>query len=166
MAIKVLKLLCAVLATAAVLLCGCTKRNAPNPPELHFQADFTADYHGIHPAGSLTRTRQGVCTMTFTAPQTLAGLQICCKDGEIALSREEAAATADEPYLPDDSFPMLLCALLQDAADNTAPDGNTYPISFPSGDGTLTVDDRRLPVGAEIPAAEFAVSFSHCEPVD
>ena len=108
MAIKVLKLLCAVLATAAVLLCGCTKRNAPNPPELHFQADFTADYHGIHPAGSLTRTRQGVCTMTFTAPQTLAGLQICCKDGEIALSREEAAATADEPYLPDDSFPMIV----------------------------------------------------------
>ena len=165
MAAKVLKLLCVFFATVTVLLCGCVKRNEPDPPNLDFQADFTAEYRGLRPAGSLTAMRQGICTITFTAQPTLSGLQIRCRNGTIALICGDAAATADEPYLPDDSFPSLLCAVLDAAGNCAAKDGSKVSLTLPSGEATLTIDDRQLPSSAAIPSADFAVSFSHCKPL-
>lgn len=162
---KVLKLLCVFFSVLAVLLCGCSEKNAaPSPPVLRFRADFSADYRGLRPCGSLDRTRQGICALTFHAPETLNGLLIRQQSGVLTMQYDSAAATADEPYLPAESFPSQLFALLTAAEQGSlhTTDGITYTVTMPGGEGKLTVDDRRLPQSAVLPD-NSSVRFSNAE---
>ena len=159
------KLLCVFFSVLAVLLCGCSEKNAaPSPPVLRFRADFSADYRGLQPCGSLDRTRQGVCTLTFNAPDTLKGLRIRQQNGVLTMQCDSAAATADEPFLPGESFPSQLFALLTAAEQGSlhTSDGITYTVTTPGGEGTLTVDGRRLPQSAVLPD-NSTVRFSNAE---
>ena len=169
MAERILKLVSILLAAVTVMLCGCAKRSAPDAAvTLNFQADFTADYRGMRLGGSVTNTRQGLYTLQFTTPPTLEGLHIRSEDGVISLRRDEALATADEPYLPSDSFPSLLQALLCAAArgETTEENKNELAVRLPCGEATLTVDDRRLPKSAAVPGSDCVITFLRAEPLE
>lgn len=159
MAAKILKLVCVLFSVLTVLLCGCTGRaETGNAAELDFRGDFSADYRGMRLTGSADNLRQGVCTLTFSSPETLEGLQISSKGGELTMRREGAAATADEGYLPEKSFPSVFFELMREAARQELPE-----ISLPSGKATLRTDERGLPEEAEIPSEDIKITFSGCE---
>ncbi len=169
MAARIINLLCAFLAVAAVLLCGCGgEKSAGANPELSFQADFTAEYRGLGLKGSLTSLRQGVCSMRFRSPDTLDGLGISFKNGETSLQRGGAAATADEGYLPCNAFPALLKELLRAAAtgDAVKAEDNSYTYKLTAGESVLVTDENGLPQSAEIPSAELSVEFLNSKPLE
>ncbi len=121
MAAKILRLLCVFFSVVMVLLCGCAPKSTEvTPPVADFRADFSAEYHGMRPAGTLTYLRQGVCTMQLTAPTTLEGLHIRFQNNTVTVQRGNVTATADEPYFPADSFPRQVFAALQAGADDSA----------------------------------------------
>ncbi len=169
MAARIIDLLCAVLAVTAVLLCGCSaKESVGRKPELSFQADFTAEYRSMGLKGSLTSLRQGVCSMRFSSPDTLDGLGISFKNGETVLRRGEAAATADEGYLPENGFPSLLEELLRTAAtrDAVKTENNSFTYNLAAGESVLVTDENGLPQSAEVPSAEFSVEFLNSKPLE
>lgn len=162
---KGFKLLYVFFSVLAVLLCGCSEKHAaPSPPVLRFRADFSADYRGLQLCGSLDRTQQGMCGLTFRAPDTLKGLQIRQQNGVLTMKYDSAAATADEPFFPAESFPSQLFALLTAAEQGSihTTDGSAYTVTTTGGEGTLTVDDRRLPQSAVLPDRS-TVRFSNAE---
>ena len=162
---KVLKLLYVFFSVLAVLLCGCSKQStAPSPPVLHFRADFSAGYRGMKLCGSVDRTSSNVCELTFSAPDTLNGLHIRRQNGVVTLQYATAAATADEAYLPGESFPTQLFALLNAAEQSGVhtTDGINYTVTMPGGEGKLMVDSRRLPQSAVLPDSSI-VQFTHAE---
>ena len=147
-----------------VLLCGCGKTGSEKADVCaDFQADFTADYRGLKLGGSLISTRQGVCSVTLTAPKSLSGLTAGYKDGEIALLREHVKATADEAYLPDDSFFSLLRGVLRAVGEGKAQAcKNGCALDLPQGQVSLTLGDNRLLRSAKLPDADFSVEFFNC----
>lgn len=166
MAKRILNILCIILSVTAVLLCGCDKKLTDEGIAVDFKGDFSAVYRGMQLEGSLAHLRQDVFSLTFSKPETLEGLQIHKQNGVLSLTRGSAQATADEPYLPPESFPLLLAELLQAAgSDGLTADGSTYTLPLSAGEATLTVDENRLPQSAVIDSAAFAVSFQHCEPL-
>ena len=157
-----LKLLCVLFSVLTVLLCGCTGRaETGDAAALDFQADFSAEYRGMSLAGSVSNIRQGVCTLTFTYPETLEGLQISSKGGGLIMRRGDAAATADEGYLPENSFPSLFFALLREAARQEPSE-----ITLPSGRAALVTDEKGLPAKAEIPSEDTEITFSGSKKTD
>ena len=166
MAKRILNIVCVILSVTAVLLCGCDREQTGESIITNFKGEFSAVYRGMQLEGSLTHLRQGVFSLSFSKPETLRGLQIHKQNGVLSLIRDNARATADEPYLPPDSFPLLLAELLDAAANKALPDGgNTCTLSLSAGEATLTADENRLPQSAAIDSAAFAVSFQHCEPL-
>lgn len=164
MAKRILNIVCIVLSVTAVLLCGCDKRLADEGVAVDFKGDFSAVYRGIQLEGSLVHLRQDVFSLSFDKPETLRGLQIHKQNGVLSLARGGVQATADEPYLPSESFPLLLSELLQAAgADGLTADGGAYSLPLSAGEATLTVGENRLPQRAVIDSAAFAVSFRNCE---
>lgn len=159
---KILSLLCVCLAVTSVLLCGCSRHASDTkPPEMDFQADYTADYQGMEIKGTLTNTRQGVFTITVDKPETLEGLCLRGQSGEITIRRNGVSATADEAYLPSNSFPSLLRRLLIDAAAGKPNGDNTYSLSC----GTLATDCDRIPKSASLDGESFSVTFSNCKKI-
>ena len=165
MAKRILNALCVILSVTAVLLCGCDRERTDEAIVTNFKGDFSAVYRGMQLEGSLTHLRQDVFSLSFSKPETLKGLQIHKQNGVLSLARDQARATADEPYLPPESFPLLLAELLHAAGSKALSAGsNTCTLSLSAGEATLTVDESRLPQRAVIDDAAFAVSFRHCEP--
>ena len=162
-----MKLLCVFFATLSVLLCGCgggEKEKAELCAD--FQADFSADYKGLTVKGSLSATHQGLCVMNVSSPETLSGLQIRCKSGEVAVSRGAVQATADEGYLPESSLPSVIRELFKAVATRqyTAAGDNTYSLTLSCGDCKLTADGDFLLQTAEIPGC-CKVQFYNCEKI-
>ena len=164
---RIVKLLCVFFATLSVLLCGCG-RGARNKPELcaDFKADFSADYKGMAVKGSLSTTHQGVCVIDISSPETLSGLQVRRKSGEVAISRGAIQATADEGYLPEAGFPSVLYEIFTSVAakDYSAAEDNTYALNLSCGGCKLTVDSDFLIQSAEIPGC-CKVRFSNSEKI-
>ena len=165
MAKRILNALCVILSVTAVLLCGCDREQTGESIITNYKGEFSAVYRGMQLEGSLVHLRQGVFSLSFSKPETLRGLQIHKQNGVLSLARDHARATADEPYLPSESFPLLLAELLHAAGSKALSAGsNTCTLSLSAGEATLTVDESRLPQRAVIDDAAFAVSFRHCEP--
>lgn len=164
---RIVKLLCVFFATLSVLLCGC-ERGEREKPELcaDLTADFSADYNGLTFRGSLSNTRQGVCVIDIQSPETLGGLQVRYKSGEVALSRGALQATADEGYLPECGLPSVLREIFSVVAakDYTVSEDGTYELSLSCGECKLTADGDFLPKTAEIPGC-CTVKFSNCEKI-
>ncbi len=164
---KIVKLLCVFFATLTVLLCGCGG-GEKEKPELcaDFKANFSADFKGLTVEGSLNTTRQGVCVIDVSSPETLGGLQVRYKSGEVALSRGAVQATADEGYLPESGLPQVLRELFTSIAakDYSAGEDGAFTLSLSCGDCKLTADSELLPQTAEIPGC-CTVQFSDCEKI-
>lgn len=140
---------------ALFLLCGC---EAEAPPATDFSADFSAAYHGMTIEGSLSRSRQRILSVTLSKPETLDGLRVSYQNNELQLGRNQLLCTADEAYLPDDSFPALLKSAL-DALDNAAPE-RELNLSAACGDVRITTDENGLPTALECPEKNLRVRFS------
>lgn len=167
MVTRVLKLLCVFFVSLTVMLCGCGK-NADSKVEIcaDFQASFSADYRGLALAGTIVNTRQGVCAVDITAPETLNGLSLQYKSGETVIARDGVKATADEAYLPHESFPSILREILTEiaAGNYTAQEEKgTYSLSLSCGECILTTDLGNLPQAAEVSVADCRIRFSDCE---
>ena len=164
---RVLKLLCVFFSVLTVILCGCGK-TAADKKEIcaDFQGNFCADYRGMTVDGTIVNTRQGVCAIDITSPETLSGLSLQFKSGETVLSRDGAKATADEAYLPSVSFPSVIReALAEIAAGNYTADKspNAFLLPLSCGECMLTVDENALLQSMEIGGADCRVRFSGCE---
>lgn len=161
MVTRLLKLLCVFFLSLTVMLCGCGK-NVGAPLCADFKADFTASYRGLTLSGQIVNTRQGVASLDITSPKTLSGLSVRYRDGEIKLNRGDAAATADEGYLPGQSFPSLMREILKNIADGnySVKEKNTYIQSLSCGECTVTSDENGLPLTVYA-GTDFALEFSN-----
>ena len=159
MVTKVLKLLCVFFLSVTVMLCGCGK-NSGATLCADFRADFTAHYKGLTLAGQIVNTRQGVESLDIDSPDTLSGLSLSYRSGDIKLNRGDAAATADESYLPGRSFPSLLREILANiaAGNYSIKENNTYSQSVSCGECVFTVDENGLPQSIEA-GKDFSVKF-------
>ena len=115
---KVLNALC-VFFVFMTALCGCDSPNGKGVIT-EFSADFTATYRDIALSGKVTADRRGLLNIEFDSPETLSGLALSYKNGETALKRDDLICTADEAYLPGNSFPALLKSALNALGDSDA----------------------------------------------
>ena len=161
MVTRVLKLLCVFFLSLTVMLCGCGK-NSGATLYADFKADFSAQYKGMTLKGEIVNTRQGVESLDISSPETLSGLSLSYRDGEIKLGRGEAAATADEGYLPVQSFPSLLREILSNIASGnySEKENKTYSQSLSVGECVFTVDENGLPQSIKA-GTDFSVRFSN-----
>ncbi len=127
MAKTVLSALC-VFFIFMIVLCGCGTANG-NGVITEFSADFTASYRDMELSGKLTTDRRGLLSIELDSPKTLSGLVVSYKNGETELKRDDLSCTADEAYLPDNSFPMLLRSALKALGDNDSkPKSDSFSI--------------------------------------
>lgn len=159
MAARILKLLCVFFSVLTVLLCGCERDRNSNAVNTDFSADFRAQYRGMELSGSLINTRQGYCAIELSSPETLNGLSVSYSGNELALSRSGVKATADETYLPSDSFCSILHEILKAAAESKGD--SPVKLELPCGEADLTVDENGLPKEASMLSQEFSITFSN-----
>ena len=115
---KVLNALC-VFFVFMIVLCGCDSPNGKGVIT-EFSADFTASYRDLELNGKVTADRRGLLNIELGSPETLSGLALSYKNGETALKRDDLICTADEAYLPGNSFPALLKSALNALGDSDA----------------------------------------------
>ena len=166
---RILKLLCVFFSVLAVLLCGCDKHGKPGAePAADFSADFSAEYQGLELAGRLTNTRQGVCSVSLSAPETLDGVCFRFRENALEICRDGVKAEAGEAYIPAASFPRLLRdAFRQTAEGKTTPakEADALALTLDGCDGTLTLDGDGLPLRLSVPGARCSVEFKNCEKI-
>ena len=113
---KVLNALC-VFFVFMTVLCGCDSTNGKGAIT-EFSADFTANYRDMELSGKVTADRRGLLNLELGSPETLSGLAVSYKNGETVLKRDDLICTADEAYLPGNSFPALLKSALKALGDS------------------------------------------------
>lgn len=113
---KVLSALC-VFFVFMTALCGCDSPNGKGVIT-EFSADFTANYRDMELSGKVTADRRGLLSLELDSPETLGGLAVSYKNGETVLKRDDLICTADEAYLPGNSFPALLKSALKALGDS------------------------------------------------
>ncbi len=110
MARKVICALCVFFIFTAAL-CGCGD-SSEKTAVTDFSANFTAVYRQMELSGTVNADRHGLLSVSLDSPDTLGGVNISYKNGETELRREGLICTADEGYLPANSFPRLLKSAL------------------------------------------------------
>ena len=113
---NVLNALC-VFFVFMTVFCGCDSTNGKGVIT-EFSADFTATYRDMVLSGKVTADRRGLLNIELDSPETLSGLAVSYKNGETALKRDDLICTADEAYLPVNSFPALLKSALKALGDS------------------------------------------------
>lgn len=167
---RVLKSLYVFIILPIFLLCGCQKTSdASQSLKTDFSADFCAEYRQIQIVGSICTNRQGIVSICISKPETLDGLSINYKNGELWLRRDSMICSADEAYLPSDSFPDLLKNLLDGIADGRATvstkNGSVVCYNLKIGNEVciITADKNGKMIDADISGKEFYIKFSNLE---
>ena len=166
MAAKILNLLCVFFSVLAVLLCGCEHGEEDAAVNADFIADFTAEYNNIKLGGSVINTHQDYFAAEISSPETLAGLSAKYEGGVLSLTRNGVGATADEAFMPSNSFFTIMHEILREAGEGNGIAESEGTLKLPtSGDeAIITLDERGFPLSAEIHARGFSVTFSNCMP--
>lgn len=131
---RVLKTLC-VFLFLPVILFGCDNPGKSSVVT-DFSADFTAKYNGLDLSGKISADRRGLLTLELDSPETLDDVIISYKNSQAELKRGGLICTADEAYLPQNSFPSLLKSALEGLRDSVVNKG-VYPKN-----GRLAVDNN------------------------
>lgn len=166
---RVLKSLYVFIFLPVLLICGCQKGSASQSLKTDFSADFCAEYRQTEIAGSICTNRQGVVSIAISKPETLDGLSVSYKNGELLLRRDSLICSADEAYLPSDSFPDLLKRLLDGIADGRAvvssQNDSTVCYNLKIGNEVciVTADKSGKMLDADISGKEFYIKFSNLE---
>ena len=124
MARKVICALCVFFIFTAVL-CGC--EGSGKTAVTDFSADFTAVYRQMELSGTVNADRRGLLSIALDSPDTLGGVNISYKNGETELRREDLICTADEGYLPANSFPQLIKHALSALNSEVNGEGKAAP---------------------------------------
>ncbi len=163
---RILKALEILFCCAAVVLCGCAKSERAEV-QTDFKAGFRASFHGLSLEGEVLNTRRGIADFSFSAPDTLSGLNLGYRDGTLQISRGSIKCTADEAYLPDASFCSLLrefFAHLARGEYETSDSGCTMTLNGNPCD--FSADSGGLPLCLSSPENYLSVEFYNAEKID
>ena len=156
-----------LLCAFSLFIAGCEKsvfKSAPKPPSADFSADFTGSFNSLDVSGRLSASHGSLMNLKIDEPQTLSGLEISYKDSCVALNRDDISCTADEAYLPNDSFPSTLRAAVKSIADGRIETSDeteemvTYSLS---GDFDLITDRNGAFIGLKSKNDTFELNFSN-----
>ncbi len=130
----------------SMLASGCGESTVE--PVTAFTADFTAEYRGLKPCGSVSVSGAGYASVTLDSPETVRGVSAVYRGTELSLSLDGLRCTSDEAYLPDGSFFSLMKRALTEVGD---PDSRCE----------YEFDERGYPVSAKL--GELRVNFRYSE---
>lgn len=155
-----------------ILLCGCNSYSEDYDIKTDFTAEFKASYRNSQYGGSVSNNRQGLIYISIGSPKELEGIGFYYKSGELEMSREELVCSADEAYLPQNSFPSLVRSIMngvsqgRDEMLSNNDNCRTYKIKTDSGDCLLNTDTDGNIMTAEIKDAELKIEFKNIKAVD
>lgn len=155
-----------------ILLCGCNSYSEDYDIKTDFTAEFKASYRNAQYGGSVSNNRQGLTYISIGSPKELEGIGFYYKSGELEMSREELVCSADEAYLPQNSFPSLVRSIMngvsqgRDEMLSNNDNCRTYKIKTDSGDCLLNTDTDGNIMTAEIKDAELKIEFKNIKAVD
>ena len=159
---RVLTALC-VFFCSLFSLSGCA-HNSRQGLKMDFSADFTAHYGEMELSGRLTYTGEKSLKLELLSPETLDGLTVGYRGGELSLGKNDLLCTADEAYLPANAFPSMLKTALGSvvsAAENgqLAFDGQEAQVDTPLGACMLTVDSEGIPLTLTLDEADCSMEL-------
>ena len=168
---RVMKTLCVLFLLPVFLLCSCSAESGDNKQvNSRFSADFQAEYKEMTIKGSLSSAGRGVMNLNVAYPQTLSGLNVNYKNSEMLICRDSLECSADEAYLPSDSFPNTVYLILTGIADGrqefeSKNEYNTYNLKTSLGNCIISVDEQGNIVKAEISKTKFSITFSNVKAI-
>ena len=112
------KFLCVVCAILMLSGCGLEKsKEGKNeiPDFTGFSADVYTEINDIKVSGSAEYTELDGLVLTLTSPETLAGMEIICKDSECRVTLHELSFSVLYENLPPNSLPTSLMACAENA---------------------------------------------------
>lgn len=168
MADRVIKALCVLFLLPVFLLCSCSSESSDNKPlNSRFSADFQAQYKEMTIKGSLSSAGRGVMNLNVTYPETLSGLSVNYKNSEMLICRDSLECSADEAYIPSESFPNTVYLIVTGLADGRQEfeskneNYNTYNLKTSLGNCIVNVDEQGNIAKAEISKTKFDITFSN-----
>ena len=156
-----------ILAMMIVFLTsGCRSENkSENEITTMFSADFDAEYKDMTIQGSIVAGVHGNTEIKFTYPETISGLSVTYKEGDIQLGINSLQSTADETYLPDESLPKIIYSVVNvlmnigDSVPENAENYTTYQIDLSQGKCDLTVNSNGFLTEADIKDKDVKIIF-------
>lgn len=167
MAKIVLKILCVFFLLSAFLFGGCDNSESTKAVVSAFSADFSADYKSMNIKGTLYHTRQGITSINITYPKTLSGLNVGSKNGGVFVVRENLQCTADEAYLPCDSFPCIVNSVFEGISQDRTKlfekceKEDIYSLQTKAGSCSVVFDKNGTICKAQIKDADFKMIFTN-----
>lgn len=157
-----------VLAVLALLvvLTGCSRKTAADPIGEGFSCRVSGVYRDLQVRGTLTREAVGTMTVSFTAPETLAGLTARWNGGDVTLTMHGMIFTMDPASVPESALGEELVAAFDAArrgeGERTQKDGRlTVCGNGANGEYTLTFDATTgYPLALSVPGLPLAVEFT------
>lgn len=110
------KLLC--ILVMILLLAGCEKEKTKEteiPDFRGFETDVYTEINDTRITGTATYTALDGLVLTVTAPESLKGMKIICKDGECKTSLHTLSFSVLYENLPPDSLPISLMTCAENA---------------------------------------------------
>ncbi len=173
MAKKILKTLCVLFILPIIVLASCENKDDDGSKKIgetgiaaDFSADFEANYRSSQFKGCISASSQKLITISLTYPETIAGLQISYRAGEIQIVRDELVCSADEAYIPDRSLPSVIKSILDGMNGGRAEkikkddEGQTYNLKTDLGNAVVNSDGVYLRK-AYIKDIDFEVKFEN-----
>lgn len=167
-----LKTLYVLFLLPLIIFCGCDKAEEKASLVTSFTAQFTAQYSGMNLAGNVTTNNEAVTNISITSPETVSGLNFNYKGSEMQISRETLICSADEAYLPQESFPSTVKSILKAVLDGRANfisqtySESTYSVTTNWGECKIKADKDGNIKEAVIEDCEFKIQFTENKSVD
>ena len=166
MTAKILNRLYVIIFSLSLLFSGCSKDTTEKSIVTDFTASFSSQYRGLELKGKIGTARQGITNITITSPETLKGLSVCYKNSEMEISQENLICSADEAYIPNNSFPSVVKEILSSVAKGNAKisskseTSSTYSLKTAYGGCALSVDNKGLMTQIKCSNIDFEITFS------
>ncbi len=154
-----------IVAVVAGLVVGCSTDGEKLTIINQFTADFEADYKDMTVRGEIVAGVHGYTKVSITYPETVEGLNVAYKNGEMEIGMKSLLSTADEAYLPQESMPAIMHSVfkaLYIAKEEVAQNDEgftTYTTELAQGRCVLKVDEYGYLTQAEIKEQDVVISF-------
>ncbi|MCQ2514862.1 MAG: hypothetical protein MJ089_07235 [Ruminococcus sp.] len=158
---------CAACFCIIICLTACTGTSEKSEQKsivTDFSADFSAEYGGDNYRGKLCTNRQGILNIYIDYPDNLKGLSVSYRSTDMQISRETLICSADEAYLPSNSFPTVVKSIM-DGINNgrgevVSQNGElcSYNLNISQGSCGFTTQNGCLK-SAEIKDLDFYIEF-------
>lgn len=166
MCMKFKKMLCVVVvAVIGVFVVGCSEEREKKSVINQFTADFEAEYKDMTVRGDILTSVHGYTKINITYPETVEGLNVAYKKGEMEIGMKSLLSTADEAYLPQESFPSVLHSVVISLSEITAESAEseegftTYTTQLPQGSCVMKFDEYGFLTLAEIEDQDVVLKF-------